>query len=65
VELRHGTTRYEVVVENPDEVCGGVVALAVDGEPVSLATGDVASVAMRDDGRTHRVEVRLGHGAHG
>jgi hypothetical protein len=35
VELRHGGATYEVVVENPDGVCGGVVALALDGEPVA------------------------------
>ena len=63
VELRHGTATYEVVVENPDGVCGGVVGLRVDGEAVVLGAGATAEVSLRDDGRRHRVEVLLDAGA--
>ncbi len=63
VELRHGTARYEVVVENPAGVCGGVATLRVDGRDVVVEEGRGAVVALVDDGVGHRVEVILGGAA--
>ena len=65
VELRHGGASYEVVIENPEGVCGGVVGLRVDGEPVAVPEGAVGVVPLSDDGAGHRVEVRLGRGDRG
>jgi cyclic beta-1,2-glucan synthetase len=55
--VRHRSARYEIVVENPDEVTRGVQSAHLDGEtlldrPVRLP--------LRDDGITHRVRLRLG-----
>jgi len=55
--LRHGASRYDIVVENPDDVSGGVSRLVVDG--VRLAAGE-AMVRLVDDGRRHSVVVTLG-----
>ncbi len=55
--LRHGASHYDIVVENPDDVSGGVSRLVVDG--VRLAAGE-AAVRLVDDGRRHSVVVTLG-----
>ena len=60
VTLRHGSATYQVEVENPEGVCGGVAELSVDGEAVSVATDASPSVPLRDDGTEHRVRARLG-----
>jgi cyclic beta-1,2-glucan synthetase len=60
VTVRHGAARYEVVVENPDGVRRGVVAVRVDGEAVEQRAGGEASVGLVDDGGVHRVGVRMG-----
>jgi cyclic beta-1,2-glucan synthetase len=60
VTVRHGGARYEVVVENPHGVHEGVASLRLDGEPVEVPSGAVASVPLVDDGKGHRVEVGLG-----
>ncbi len=60
VTIRRGGASYEVVVENPDGVQTGVAAVRLDGEDVALEEGVPASVPWRDDGGTHRVEIRLG-----
>ncbi len=56
VALRHGSARYDVVVENPRGVRRGVEALELDG----TALDDRSGVALADDGRIHRVRVVMG-----
>ncbi len=55
--VRFRSARYEILVDNPDEVCRGIVAVAVDGAVISDWPG---GLKMLDDGVTHHVSVRLG-----
>jgi len=57
VTLRHGSSRYEITIENPQGVCRGIARIDCDG--ATLAAG-VESVDLVDDGRTHAVRVLLG-----
>jgi cyclic beta-1,2-glucan synthetase len=52
IAWRHGGTRYEITVENPDRRCRGVEWVALDGVPV-----DLAAIPLVDDGGTHKVHV--------
>ncbi len=54
--FRHGSGRYDIVVENPNGVCRGVVSLELDGS----ALADRSGVPLVDDGKVHRVRVILG-----
>jgi cyclic beta-1,2-glucan synthetase len=54
--VRHGSTRYDLVVENPHGVSRGVSTVEVDG--VAL-TGDL-SIGLADDRAAHRVRIVLG-----
>ena len=55
--VRFRSAHYEILVENPDCVCRGVLAATVDG----LAIGQRPfAFRMQDDGATHHVLVRLG-----
>ena len=56
IDWRFGTTRYAIVVENPDRCCRGVASAELDGSPV-----DPAAIPLADDGGEHRVRVVLGH----
>ena len=51
------SARYEILVENPDGVCRGIVAVAVDGAAIPDWP---RGLKMLDDGVTHHVSVRLG-----
>jgi cyclic beta-1,2-glucan synthetase len=57
VELRHGTARYQITVENPAGVCRGVVRVEVDGD---VAADPTAPVPLHDDGAVHQVRITLG-----
>ncbi|HEX5380077.1 MAG TPA: glycosyl transferase, partial [Phenylobacterium sp.] len=57
VTLRHGTSRYEIEVENPLGVQQGVVSAELDGTEV---TPRPLIVPLKDDGAVHRLRVRLG-----
>ena len=46
---------YEIAINNPDHVCKGVKAVAVDGKAIE---GNVLPVFA--DGQVHQVEVTLG-----
>ena len=54
--FRHGSGRYDIVVENPNGVCRGVVSLELDGAMLA----DRSGVVLADDGAVHRVRVILG-----
>jgi cyclic beta-1,2-glucan synthetase len=62
--LRHRGSRYEVVVENPDRVTGGVVRVELDGVALAPARGGAAGtravIPLAADGTEHRVRVVLG-----
>jgi cyclic beta-1,2-glucan synthetase len=55
--LRHGESRYEVIVENPQGVMQGVQAAALDGREI---TARPTSIELKDDGQAHRLTIRLG-----
>jgi cyclic beta-1,2-glucan synthetase len=55
---RHRSTRYEIVVANPDGVGQGIAYLEVDGQRLPAGS---EMIALVDDGATHRVRVTLGH----
>jgi cyclic beta-1,2-glucan synthetase len=55
--VRHGASRYEILVDNPLGVERGVVAAELDG--ASVATRPLA-VKLQDDGAVHRLHVSLG-----
>lgn len=57
VTLRHGSDRYEITVENPDGVCGGVAIVEYDGVIVHQRP---LRLAFKGDGQTHSIIVKLG-----
>ncbi|MEO8630894.1 MAG: glycosyl hydrolase family 65 protein, partial [Betaproteobacteria bacterium] len=57
VRYRHGSSLYEIAVENPHHVSRGVTRLELDGQMQRI---EECSIALLDDGRTHRVRVLLG-----
>ncbi|HEX5708020.1 MAG TPA: hypothetical protein VFX96_12030, partial [Pyrinomonadaceae bacterium] len=58
IEYRHGSTRYQIKVENPYGVCRGVLAVELDG-----VAQEGTEVNLVDDGEPHRVRVVLGERA--
>jgi cyclic beta-1,2-glucan synthetase len=57
ITVRFRSAHYEILVENPDGVCRGIVAVTVDGV---ANTKWPKGLKMLDDGVTHHVTVRLG-----
>ena len=57
IAFRHGSTRYEIMVENPHGVSRGIASAEIDGQPLS---GAPLRVLLADDGHTHRIRVVLG-----
>jgi len=57
ITLRHGSTRYEIQVENPDSVSRGVTSANLDSTAIVERP---LRVPLVDDGRTHLLWVRLG-----
>jgi len=55
--VRFRSARYEILVENPDGVCRGIVAVTMDGTAIRERS---IGLKMRDDGIIHHVLVRLG-----
>jgi len=55
--FRSRSSRYEILVENPDGVSSGIVSALVDGIAV---TSRPVNIPLVDDGATHQVLVRLG-----
>ncbi len=55
VEWHFRTSRYSIIVENPERRCRGVASVALDGTPV-----DASAVPLLDDGGAHHVRVVLG-----
>jgi cyclic beta-1,2-glucan synthetase len=57
ITLRRGTSRFEIVVENPQGVQHGIAAAELDGEKIAARP---LSIPLNDDGAVHRLQVRLG-----
>ena len=57
ITLRHGTSRFEIVVENPQGVQRGIATAELDGEKIAARP---LSIPLKDDGAVHRLQVRLG-----
>jgi cyclic beta-1,2-glucan synthetase len=55
--VRFRSAQYEILVENPDGVCRGIVAVTVDG---TALTDWSPGLKMLDDDVTHSILVRLG-----
>jgi cyclic beta-1,2-glucan synthetase len=55
------STRWEFRVTNPTGRARGIVAAAVDGEPIAVE-GGVGRVRLVRDGRPHRADLVLGTG---
>jgi cyclic beta-1,2-glucan synthetase len=54
--FRYRSARYDVVVDNPKKVSRGVTSVEVDG----VALDRDGTIALADDGNTHRVRIILG-----
>jgi len=57
IMLRHGGSRYEIVVENPQGAQRGVAAAELDGATITVRP---LLVLLKDDSAVHRLQVRLG-----
>ncbi|TAL89379.1 MAG: glycosyl transferase family 36 [Rhodanobacter sp.] len=59
ITYRHGPERatcYEISVDNPDRVCGGVKSMHLDGQTLKPE----ATIALLNDGQTHHLHITLG-----
>jgi cyclic beta-1,2-glucan synthetase len=56
IDYRFHSTTYHITVENPDGVERGIQSVSVDGEDISSQV-----VELQDDGRKHKVRVRMGN----
>jgi len=54
---RHGSSRYEIIVENAHGVSRGVASASLDGEAIA---GTPTTIPLVDDGETHAVRIVLG-----
>jgi cyclic beta-1,2-glucan synthetase len=57
ITFKHGASRYDITVENPQRVSRGVARATLDGTPLPDAP---ARVPLMDDGAVHTVRVILG-----
>jgi cyclic beta-1,2-glucan synthetase len=56
ITFRYHSSRYEIVVENPNQVARGVTSIQLDGESVA----GTRHIQLADDGATHHVRIVLG-----
>jgi cyclic beta-1,2-glucan synthetase len=59
VSLRHGSSRYEITVENPNGHSRGVTFAALD-DIDAVVSDQLLQLTLVDDGVMHRLQVRLG-----
>ncbi len=57
---RHGSTRYELEIDNSAHVQNGVASSSLDGDDVH---GDPGRIELSDDGQVHRWLLRMGRPA--
>jgi cyclic beta-1,2-glucan glucanotransferase len=55
--FRHGSARYEILVENPDGIGQGIASAWLDEQAI---LEQPLRLPLADDGLTHRLRVRLG-----
>jgi cyclic beta-1,2-glucan synthetase len=55
--IRYGKSRYDIVVENPQNVESGIASADLDGTPLNPQP---LNVPLTDDGATHTLRVQLG-----
>ena len=58
IVFRYRSTRYEILVENPQSVSRGIAHAELDGQ--ALPSGSKTRIALVDDGNTHSVRLVLG-----
>ena len=58
ISYQYRSARYEIQVENPNAVCGGIAALTLDGQ--MLPNDKHFPIPLVDDGKTHQVRLVLG-----
>jgi cyclic beta-1,2-glucan synthetase len=56
IAFRHGSTPYEIVVENPQGASRGVSTVELDAMPLESH----ASIPLADDRKAHRIRIVLG-----
>ncbi len=54
--IRHGNATYNIVVENPESQCSGVVSALLDGQTVEFRNG----IALAKDGASHTIRIVMG-----
>jgi cyclic beta-1,2-glucan synthetase len=57
ITYKHGSSRYQVAVENPNGVCRGIVRTSLDDREVSKSE---CKITLVDDGNYHYVRITLG-----
>ncbi|MDP9065566.1 MAG: glycosyl transferase [Pseudomonadota bacterium] len=55
--FKHGASRYQVVIENPNGVSRGIVGASLDDQEISI---DSCHLALVDDGNYHYARITLG-----
>ncbi len=58
IAFRYRSARYDIAVVNPLGVCGGVLAIKLDGK--ILPTNKNTPIPLVDDGATHKLQIVLG-----
>ncbi|HEX3664222.1 MAG TPA: glucoamylase family protein [Rhizomicrobium sp.] len=58
IDFRYRSSRYQIFVENPLQMCRGILGAKLDGEVVTAKS--VLFLPLIDDGRTHKVQLVLG-----
>ena len=57
ISFRHGSTQYEIIIDNPNSVSKGIKSITVDGD---LILNPSDGISLNDDGQEHFVKVLLG-----
>jgi cyclic beta-1,2-glucan synthetase len=57
ITYRHGSSRYHVVVDNPNGVCRGIVRATTDDREIPIAD---CGIPLVDDGISHYARITLG-----
>jgi cyclic beta-1,2-glucan synthetase len=57
ITYKHGSSRYQIAVENPRGVCRGIVRAALDGRDIPAAP---CEIRLADDGSYHYARITLG-----
>ncbi len=58
ISFRYRSAHYAIVVENPLNVCRGILAIKLDGEVMTGARKLL--IPLKDDGAEHRIQMILG-----